>query len=113
MGTDYTSDSFFKEKNISSKSLKIRPLSLTTISMVKVFVNFEEAFFENNPIYNGIFRYIRRYLVKNGRSTFVGIRHVRLGPEGSFEFDVFHDQDFQIDNMNLMSVVAQLIEDLL
>ncbi|WFA83468.1 hypothetical protein [Paenibacillus amylolyticus] len=70
-------------------------------------VVFEEAFRANSPNFEGLFHHITKYIVKHKDVIFIGIGEVRLSQDRShYELQVFQGDDFTINGMNLLGLVA-------
>lgn len=78
-----------------------------------VDVMFEEAFFANSPSYQNLFHYVERFIYENNRVIFTAVGEVRAGKtEDSYEFVVFHGDEFAIHGHNLMTIAVHFTQGL-
>ena len=76
-----------------------------------VDVMFEEAFFANCPEYRGLFHFVVRYIYENKRVILTAVGEVRSGnTEDSYEFVVFHGDEFEIHGHNLMTIAVHFTQ---
>lgn len=74
----------------------------------KVRIMFEEAFRANSPNYVGLFHHINNYMRKYKDAICISIGEVRLSKDDKtqYEIQVFQGEDFTINGMNLLGLVA-------